>query len=151
MTAKLLKITGGLLLIAGLISGCLFGSDDDGDSKPCMCFQNDSGYTIAGIRYRKSGSTTWIPKYFDESVSSYDGFDCDDGKFDSDMLDDDEYYDFQIFSSGDYYTATWENVPYEGGNIGFVAASTTSSSLYGEVDSGCDPKGDIYYADYVSK
>jgi len=151
MTKKLSMIIIGLLLTAGLITGCLFGSDDDGDSKPCMCFQNDSNYTIAGIRYRKSGSTTWIPEYFDDSVSSGEGFDCDDGKFDSDMLDDDEYYDFQIFSSGGYYTVTWEDVPYKGGNIGFVASSTTEYSVYGAVDSDCDPKGDIYYADSVSK
>lgn len=147
MSAKLLKITGGLLLVAALITGCLFGSDDDGDSKPCMCFRNESGSTIVGIRYRKSDSGTWITKYFDEAVSSYDGFDCEDGKFDSDMLDDDENYDFQVFASVGY-TRTWEDVPYEGGNIGFVAAATTVSSIYGEVDSGCDPKGNTYSADY---
>ena len=151
MTKKLSMFIGALLLAAGLVTGCLFGSDDDGDSKPCMCFQNDSGYTISGIRYRKTGSDVWIPHYFENSVTNFDGFDCDEGKFDSDMLDKDENYDFQLFTYGDYYKATWLNVPYEGGNIGFVAASTTSGSLYGEVDSGCDPKGEIYYASEVGK
>jgi len=140
----IMKIIHILLLIVSLAMGAVYincSTQKDEDSMPCMCFQNDSSSSVSGIRYRVSGSSVWIPKYFDTTQYSGDGFDCSEGEFDTEI--DEGTYDFQIIGGS---TQTWLSVPYDGGNVGFVAASTLANSLYGSVDNNCNPDGTIYSA-----
>ena len=111
-----------------------------------MCFQNNSNITAISIRFRLHGTDSWTNIVFDDPVyGSGDGFDCAEGTFKTTIAAGN--YDFEIRSS----TGTirgWIDVPYNGGNIGFLVTSNLSTSIYGPVNSSCVQSGQEYYADY---
>lgn len=136
------------LITAGVIISCFSEDDKDEDSMPCLCFKNNSSTVISGIRYRLSGTDSWTPIVFDENVSTGgDGFDCSEGTFKKEI--EEGTYDFEIRDYSNSSTVRgWTDVPYDGGNIGFLVTSTTSGSMYGAVDKECSSEGTAYYADY---
>lgn len=132
------------LSAAGLFSGCV-NKDSDDDTLPCLCFRNDSGESVSGIRYRITGTTGWTTSIFDDDLSSGNGYDCSEGRFRTAVAA--GTYDFEILNSSNEAIRGWDGVPYNGGSVGFWVTTLASSSMYGAVDGNCGQAGTAYYAD----
>lgn len=132
-----------------LFSACSEDSKSDAPQNPCMCLINYSNTTAYGIAYRPISSSQWSIKPFDDPVyTSGDGVNCREGVMDS--VAPSGNYEIRVYGSGGYSSPiwTWNNVPYNGGNIGFYLSTTSSTSLYGSVDSNCQSNSTQYHASY---
>lgn len=150
MKRKLIIVIAVLSIVTGVIvAGCFFSDDDDPENVgalPCMCLINYSSTGITGLRYRVSGTSTWITRDFGITIVTNGGIDCPNGTFASALPA--GTYDFEFYSSGGGTVRGWTSDPYAGGNIGFQVTDNTGTSVYTPVDNNCNSIGNTYYADY---